>query len=202
MHAGRSRTAEPLPGGPRAAAMGTWGIVLTLVALAMFVAGLAAAALYLETGHDAWPPAEIPRPSGVRAWVGAAALVLAAGVATVVLRQVRSASGAPIVTHAVVVVTTVTGALFLAADLRAAPFRWDLHAYTSVYWVLTGVAVVLAAVVALMAVAVFVQMTTGVIDAERHLEVGNTVLMLWFTAATTVILLALVHFLPLVGGGS
>lgn len=206
----RSRTAIPISDRPRGGAMGTWGLWCTLIVLAMFIAGLATAALYLETARPApsadidpgWPPAGIELPGLGHA--GLALLLVTAGA----LAATRARAGLRVgddrrsaLTLAVALVSWTGAVLVLITDLGNAPFRWDEHAATSVYWVHTGLTVVFVGVAALMAAAVLTQMLTGVVDRERHLELVNTAIYGWFTVGATVVLLGLVHLLPRVTGG-
>ncbi len=207
-----SRTAERIGDGRTGAAMGTWGLWLALVVLLLFVAGMATAALYLETGRPgqdatgrpeagAWPPAGVEVPTPTRAMVAFGALLLAAlllGLATRRVATGATKAGAGLVLLSVVV--EGGGAALLVADLLAAPFRWDEHAYTSVYWVLTATAILFAVVGVLMAFGVLLQLLTGVVEPRRHLELRNSAWYLVFVSLTAAILLGLVHGLPHTGG--
>jgi heme/copper-type cytochrome/quinol oxidase subunit 3 len=211
MSANISRSAQPLRGERTAAAMGVWGLVLGLIVLLMFMAGLAAAALYLETGQpraevtgeqqDGWPPPHIAIPA--RHLAGIAVVVLLAGVAALSAAIRRIAAGAE--QQATFLVTLgmlgcTTAVVLLVADLQATPFHWSDHAYTSIYWALTGSTALFVGVAAIMAGSVLVQLLVGVVDARRHLEVFATAVYGWFCVLAAVILLSLVHLLPLVAG--
>jgi heme/copper-type cytochrome/quinol oxidase subunit 3 len=192
-----SRTADPLPDARPGATMGTWGLWLTIVVLAMFVAGIAAAALYLHTGQPEWPPEGITAPPRTRAVLAAVLVAIGAAFGSVALPRIRTgdrAHSALLLAMSLVVVTA--SVIVLVQDLAASGFRWDEHAYTSVYWVLTGTSMTFAGVGVVVIGAVMVQMSVGLIDDERHLELTNATIYLWFAAGTTVVLLALVHLLP------
>jgi heme/copper-type cytochrome/quinol oxidase subunit 3 len=206
----RSRSAIPISDRPRGGAMGTWGLWCTLIVLAMFIAGLAAAALYLETARPAptidadagWPPAGIEVPGMGLAALALALVVVGALAAGRSRAELVVADGRRAALALAVALASWTGAvLVLVADLGNAPFRWDEHAATSVYWAHTSMTVVLVGVAALMAAAVLTQLLTGVVDRERHLELVNTVIYGWFTVGAAVVLLALVHLLPRLAGG-
>jgi heme/copper-type cytochrome/quinol oxidase subunit 3 len=207
----RSRSAIPISDRPRGGAMGTWGLWCTLIVLAMFIAGLAAAAFYLETARPAptatdldagWPPAGIEIPGLGLAGL-ALALVVGGAVATMRSRaRLLAGDGRASALALALATTSWTGAvLVLVADLANAPFRWDEHAATSVYWVHTGITILFVGVAVLMAAAVLTQLLTGVVDRERHLELVNTVIYGWFAVGAAVVLLGLVHLLPRVAGG-
>lgn len=192
--------------------MGAWGLGLTVVVLLMFVAGLASAALYLETGTpqaaagdealgSGWPPGGIEVPGRGLA-LSALALLGAGGLALswATHRLTRVSERLAAILVAVGTGCWVAAALVLAADLRAIGFSWDEHAYTSVYWTLTIATIVFTVVGMVMASGVLVQMLTGVVDAGRHLELIVTAAYGWFTFVSAAVLLGLVHLLPLAGG--
>lgn len=199
----RSRTAQLLPDAPaRGAAMGTWGAWVGVLALTLFLAGMAAAALYLHTGQGAWPPVGITRPGRTRALV-AALVAVAAGI--VLLRARRSlhrGERRPAALRMLVTVLALVGSIaILGNDLASSGFRWDEHAYTSLYWVLTGTAMTALALGVLMVGAVLVQTLTGVVDSVRNLELDVASILTGYAVFTTLVCLALVHLLPSPGGG-
>lgn len=197
-----SRTAHPIPGAGRGATVGTWGLWLGMVALAMLVAGMAAAALYLHTGQDAWPPEGIEQPGAWHAVVAVALAALGAAAATLALRRMRKAERRRAAVGLAVALVLVTAAsVVLVAELGALTFRWDVHAYGSVYWILTATSAFFLAVAALAVGVVLLQTLTGLVDEDRHLELTNTAIYTWFAFGVAVVLLALVHLLPATTGG-
>lgn len=197
-----SRTAEPLTEAPRGAAMGTWGVWLTIIVLAMFVAGLATAALYLETGDTAWPPDDLEVPG--RGWALLAVALTGAATAAMTWSLVRMKAGdrrGAALSLAGSGAVLTGGVIALVADLGAVSFRWDEHAYASVYWGLTGFTIAFGGVALLMMAAVLVQTVTGLVDEDRHLELTNATIYVWFVLGTSILLLGLVHLLPVAGGG-
>lgn len=196
-----SRTAEPIPGGGRGAPVGTWGLLVGMIAIGMFVAGLAAAALYLQTGQEAWPPEGIARPPAARA-IGAVAVALGATVAARAslwrLRQDDPRTAA--VASAMALVALTSACVLLVIDLSSLTFRWDVHAFASIYWVLTAASAFFLALGGLTVGVVLLQTLVGLVDRDRHLELSVTVLWLWFALSIATLLLGLVHGLPLVAG--
>lgn len=196
-----SRTADPVTENPRGGAMGTWGVWLGIIVHLMFTSGLATAALYLETSQPAWPPEGIEVPGRGWALLSMALAAAGAAAATWALRRMKAgdrrvaalgvASGGAAFTASTVA---------LVVDLRVVDFGWDEHAYTSVYWSLTGFCITYLALGVLMFAALLIQMVTGLVDEQRHLEMSITTTYLWFAFATSLLLLALVHYLPAVGG--
>jgi heme/copper-type cytochrome/quinol oxidase subunit 3 len=197
-----SRTAQPVSDHSRGAAMGTWGLWLALVVLAMFVAGLSAAVLYSHSGQEAWPPQGIHEPTGMYA-LGSVLLTIAGAVSSSrSLVRVR-AEQRRLSAVALAASTALLGAavLLLVLDLVNVGFRWDQHVYTSLYWVMTGMTIFFVGVGALIVGAALIQTVVGLIDQERHLELTNASIYVWFAAGTAAVLLGLVHLLPTTGGG-
>lgn len=197
-----SRTAEPIGDRARTAAMGTWGLWLTLTVFATFVAGLAAAALYLHTGQEAWPPPFLEPPSGLPATVAVVLSLLGASVA----HRARTTMGAgrrraAAIALAAAVGLHTTATVTVIAHLWQLPFSLDAHAYASVYWILTGSAAWFLGTSVLVLLGVLVQTLVGLVDPDRHLELTNAAIHAWFAAGTAAVLLALVHLLPATGGG-
>lgn len=197
-----SRTAHPVSDQPRGAAMGTWGLWLTIIVLVMFVAGLATGALYLETGPEPWPPDDIQVPGRGLAWLAIALTALGTAGATYGLWRMKTANRRLAALSLAWSAAALTGAVAaLVADLAAAGFRWDEHAYASAYWSLTGFVITFIAVGVIIMAAVLIQTVTGLVDEHRHLELSNAVIYIWFVLGSSVLLLALVHYLPAIGEG-
>lgn len=207
MSALKARTTLPLRGERTGAATGAWGAALAAVVLAMFLAGSAAAALYLETAqprpgvtadvHSGWPPPGISIPPADLAVLALALAIAGAVSMSWTLRHIASGR------RPVAAGLTLAGSgLFLGAvsvlvaDLRRVPFGWDVHAYTSVYHALTWTVIVLFAIGLWMAFAVAIQILVGVVDARRHLEVLVATKIAWIAAAAGVLLVSLIHLLP------
>ncbi len=197
-----SRTAHPVTDTPRGAAMGTWALWLTVIVLAMLVAGLSTAALYLETGPEPWPPDEFQVPGRGPAWLAIALTTVATAGATYALWRIKTASRRLAALSLAWSSAALTGAVIaLVASLAGAGFRWDEHAYTSAYWSLTGFVITFMGVGLIVLAAVLTQTVAGLVDEHRHLELTNAVIYLWFVLGASTVLLALVHYLPAAGEG-
>lgn len=197
----RSRTVIPITedGTLHGQAVGMWAMWQALVVLAVGTAGFATAALYLHSGQPAWPPPGITAP-GVGLAVLAMALGAGACIPMVVARRRLRADARP--DTAVALLATMglllAAIIVLAIDLAGLDFRWDEHAYTSIYWVFYGVVIAYHATTLLLLGSVLLQRLSGLLDPDRMLELENTLLMVLFTAAAAVVLLGLVHWLPVV----
>lgn len=193
----RSRTAHPVVEHPRGLTMGSWGMWLVLTALSTGLAGIAAAGLYLHSGQPAWPPAPLQRPTSMYAF--GMVLLTAAGAfvahrAKLQLRgaERRSATGSLLLSGALLTAVPVLAGV----DLANVGFRWDAHAYTSVYWTNTIIVATLVSVGVIMVGAVTIQRLIGVLDETRMLELEVAVGYLWWTIPATAAILAVAHFLP------
>lgn len=193
----RSRTAFAVTDEAHGRTVGRWTTWLLLTVLSTFMAGLVAAGLYLHTGQEAWPPAELTRPG--RGWALAALGLLVvtavtANVATSTLRRHRErASTNALAVSAFAAIGTV---LALTRDLAAVGFRWDVHAYASIYWVNTAVAAMFVGFAALLLLGVLIQRLVGVVDPTRMLELEASLLYVWWTVGAVAACLAVAHLLP------
>lgn len=202
-HGRRSRTADAVTvEGHHGLTMGAWGMWLTIVVLGTGVLGLAAAALYLQTGAPEWPPETIARPD-----VGRAVLSLVLATVACATTYVSRGWLRRDVDTGTAVLLMVSAALAAAAtatlivDIQALPFRWDEHAYASVYWVLTAGAATFLGISTLMLVAVLMQRLVGLVTPDHRLEADLTLMFLVFSTVVAAALLALVHLLPAVTTG-
>ncbi len=199
----RSRTAIPVVDRPPGLTMGSWGMWLALTALSTGIAGLAAAGLYLHSGQPAWPPPPLTRPaSGYAVLLIVFALLgaLAAQRAKVTLRrdEPRPANSAMALSLLALLASVITAGV----DLANSGFRWDAHAYTSLYWALTIIAAMWIGIGVLMVASVLVQQLVGVVDSRRMLELEVTVGYLVWAVLAAAVLLAVVHLLPDPASGS
>lgn len=193
----RSRTAHAVVDAPRGLTMGSWAMWITLTALSTGIAGLAAAALYLHSGQPAWPPAPLTRPTALYSLAMLALTVAGAIVTHRAKVQLREGQRQAATASLLLAGALTTGVLLVAGlDLANAGFRWDAHAYASIYWVNTIGAATFVAVGVLMLAAVTVQRLIGVVDEERMLELEVTSGYLWWSIFAAAALLSVVHLLP------
>lgn len=192
-----SRTAFPIRGARQGFPIGIWGIWLAMAVLVAFLGALLVSVIYLYWGQEAWPPAGYAAPPLLR---GTAALLLAlvaAPLTLVALRLIRAgneqASGHVLFAS----LLAGLGSLgLLVADLALAPWSWDEHVYTSLFWVMVGTSATFVAVSSLMVAAVLVQRVAGVVDRGRHLELEVTAVFWLFTLLAVLASYGSVHLLP------
>lgn len=118
-----------------------WGTAL-LVAIEATVFGLLGVSYYyIRPNVDVWPPSGgAVGPVGLgAAGVGLALLLASCAPMTLSRHAAEREQLGP--TRAWLLVATLLGAASLAAryvEYRALPFRWDTHAYGSLFWTLLG----------------------------------------------------------------
>lgn len=192
-----SRTAYPVRGAPQGQPIGVWGIWMAMIVLGTALAGLVVSGVYLYWGQEAWPPPGFEEPPLLRGTIAMGLAPLGAGLTYGALRLMREGleRTAGHLLLAAVVVTAGCLAV-LVADLVAAPWAWDEHVYTSLYWVFVGYAATFVGVNLMMLTAVMIQRVAGMIDAGRHLELKVVTIFWIHTVATVASAYAMVHLLP------
>jgi cytochrome c oxidase subunit 3 len=116
-----------------------WGLLL-LVAIESTAMGLLLVSyFYLRGSNDGWPPTLIGGPALTLASAEAALLGISYVPMALSVRAARRHELGP--TRRWLVVATLLGALMLvvrAVEIPLIPFRWDSHAYGSIFWMTFG----------------------------------------------------------------
>ena len=192
-----SRTAFPIRGAKQGYPIGIWGIWLTMAVLLAALAGLVVSVVYLYWGQESWPPPGFETPPLTRGLIALGLALVACPLTFLAVRQLRQereqTAGHTLFAGMVLGAGSLTA---LIADLANAPWRWDEHVYTSLFWLMVGNAAVFVGVSTLMVAAVLVQRIAGMIDAGRHLEVEVTAVFWFFTLLTVLAAVGTVHLLP------
>ena len=192
-----SRTAFPIRGARQGNPIGIWGIWLTMAVLLAALGGLVVSVVYLYWGQEAWPPEGFTTPPLSRGAIALALALAAAPLTFLALRLLRSGNeraGGHVLFGALLVgLGSLTA---LVADLALAPWSWDEHVYTSLFWLMVGNAATFVTISTLMVAAVLVQRIAGVVDAGRHLELEVTAVFWFFTLLTVIAAFGTVHLLP------
>lgn len=117
-----------------------WGVLLLVAIEATGMGLLLVSFFYLGGNDDSWPPASVGAPA-FRLAVVEAALLAASGVPMILcVRAARRERLAP--ARGWLAVATILGAAMLVARAFEIPriaFRWDSHAFGSVFWMIFGV---------------------------------------------------------------
>jgi heme/copper-type cytochrome/quinol oxidase subunit 3 len=192
-----SRTAFPIRGAKQGGAVGTWGVWLTMVVLGAALAGLVVSGIYLYWGQESYPPEGFQAPAR---GLGALAVVLSAVAAAGCFAALRTLRAGLEQTCGHVLFGTLLvggGAMAaLIADLVRAPWQWDEHVYTSLFWIFIGNAALFVGIALLMTAAVLVQRLANVLDMHRHLELEVTLVFWGYAVCTALAMFGIVHLLP------
>jgi heme/copper-type cytochrome/quinol oxidase subunit 3 len=179
-----------------------WGLVMGLVVIGVAVATLISSYLYLLVESDFWPPEGVGRPSLGFPLLATVALVLS----LVPLRRawpgtdpdrLRGSAGP-------IAIMVGLGLAFLAlspVDLFRVGFGPSDHAYGSVYFVLVGLAWVLAAAGVLFGALVLARVATSEQAYLPLLGVRSMVLYWGFVGLVWLGVFGTVYVVPYLGGG-
>jgi cytochrome c oxidase subunit 3 len=118
-----------------------WGTALLIAIETTVFALLGVSYYYIRPNVDVWPPSgSAIGPTGL--WAAGAGLALLAASCVPMALSERAAEREELgPTRAWLLVATLLGAAALAAryvEYRALPFRWDAHAYGSLFWTMLG----------------------------------------------------------------
>jgi cytochrome c oxidase subunit 3 len=180
-----------------------WGVLLLVAIEATAMGLLLVSALYLRGDVDVWPPATVGR-SAVRLALLEAALLGASYlpmVASVRAARRQSLGG----TRAWLLAATALGALMLvvrAFEMPRVAFRWDSHAFGSMFWMVLGVHVthVLTGVLEnAMMIGLFFR---GPVEKKHYGDVEAAALLWYFSILEWAPALLLFYVMPLVKGGN
>jgi cytochrome c oxidase subunit I+III len=116
-----------------------WGVLLMVAIEATAMGILLVSYFYVRGNYDLWPPAPLS-PAALRlAVVEALLLALSFPAMVICARAARREQLAP--TRTWLAAATVLGTAMLIVrtfEIPAIPFRWDQHAYGSVFWMIFG----------------------------------------------------------------
>ena len=151
-----------------------WGTALVILVVAIAFAGLLLSYFYLRLENPQWPPPGIADP-GVGRGILAAALVVASGVAVrAALRRVRAADQRGFIAALVAALALAGGgAVVQVLDLAGLDFGWTDHAYGSIYFLLAGFVVMVAAAALIVVALTLYWAIGGQYTARRHANVAN-----------------------------
>lgn len=115
-----------------------WG-VCSLIAIELSVfGGLLASYLYLRLGHASWPPPGVPLPDWKLAAVGTVLLLITSYLMKRATRMAVQQNRAPVLLLGASAFLAVTVNVIRLFELAHLEFRWDSHAYGSIFWVIEG----------------------------------------------------------------
>jgi cytochrome c oxidase subunit I+III len=151
-----------------------WGTALVILVVAVLFAGMLLSYFYLRLENPQWPPPGIADP-GVGGAIVAAALMVASGVAVrAALRRVRAADQRGFIAAlAVALVLAGGGVAVQVVNLVRLDLGWTTHAYGSIFFLLAGFLVVVAAGSLIMVALTLYWAVRGQYTARRHANVAN-----------------------------
>jgi cytochrome c oxidase subunit 3 len=157
-----------------------WGVLL-LVAIESTAMGLLLVShFYLRGNYDAWPPTAM-NAAGFRLAILQAALLGASYVPMVL--SVRAARRERLGgTRLWLLVATVLGAAALVVrgfEIPCIPFRWDSHAYGSVFWMIFGLHITHVLTGVLENAMIIMLLFTGPVE-EKHFGDVEASALLWY----------------------
>jgi cytochrome c oxidase subunit I+III len=151
-----------------------WGTALVILVVAVGFAGLLLSYFYLRLENPQWPPPGIADPAVGRA-ILAAVLVVASGVAVrAALRRVRAADQRGFIAALAAALALAGGAAVVQlVDLARLGFGWTDHAYGSIFFLLAGFVVLVAAAALIVMALTLYWAIGGQYTARRHATVAN-----------------------------
>lgn len=192
-----SRTATPIRGVRQGQPIGAWTAWMTLGIFAVATSTLLVSHVYLYWGQDVWPPPGYQAPALLRATIAMVLVVVGGALTFAALRAMRAGrertSGHILFAAALVLAGCLTA---LIVDMTAAPWLWDEHVYTSLFWLNAGYAALFVAMSLLMLLALVIQRVAGVLDAERHLELQVVTILMIHTVAVVAVAYIMAYLLP------
>jgi cytochrome c oxidase subunit 3 len=175
-----------------------WGVLLMIAIESTAMSLLLVSYFYLRGNYETWPPTPLS-PEVLRLAI-VQAILLAASMVPMVLcvRAARHERMRP--TRLWLAIATVLGAVMLTVrgfEIAALPFRWDHHAYGSIFWMVLGLHVthVLTGVIEnLVIIALFYK---GPIETKHFGDVEASALLWFFSVIEWAPAFAVLYLEPL-----
>jgi cytochrome c oxidase subunit 3 len=178
-----------------------WGVLLLVAIEATAMGLLLVSGLYLGGGTDIWPPTTVG-PSAMRLAIVEAA-VLAASYLPMVA-SVRAARHENLAgTRLWLVVATALGAIMLvirAFEIPRVAFRWDTHAFGSVFWMVLGIHVTHVLTGVLENAMMIVLLFRGPVEKKHYGDVEAAALLWYFSILEWAPALAILYVMPAIKG--
>ncbi len=175
-----------------------WGVLCLVAIESTMFALLVGAYYYVRGNYASWPPTLLPRAPFEAATLGLAFLLLSAIPTHLQNRAAvrRSLRGMQVN----LILATLCGIAFLACrayELRHLPFKWNTHAYGSVFWTILGLHT-MHGIASVIENLVFTSLLLKGPVEEKHtvdLQVGG--IYWYFVVASLVPLWAILYLDPL-----
>lgn len=180
-----------------------WGVLLLVAIEATAMGLLLVSALYLRGDADVWPPATIG-PSATKLALFEAVMLAASYLPMVA--SVRAARRQRLAgTRGWLLVATALGASMLvvrAFEIVRVAFRWDSHAFGSVFWMALGVHITHVLTGVLENAMMIVLLFRGPVEKKHYGDVEAAALLWYFSILEWAPALVIFYLAPLFEGGA
>jgi cytochrome c oxidase subunit 3 len=174
-----------------------WGVLLLVAIESTAIGLLLVSYFYLRGNYDVWPPVSIGAPALRLATIEA--ILLGASYLPMVL-AVRAARAQRLVpTRRWLMVAAGLGAIMLVVrwfEFQRIPFRWDDHAYGSVFWMTLGVHVTHVLTGVLEDAMVIALLWKGPVEQKHFGDVEASALLWYFSVLEWVPGFAILYLEP------
>jgi cytochrome c oxidase subunit III len=179
-----------------------WGVLLLVAIEATAMGLLLVSGLYLGGDTDIWPPTTVG-PAAMRLAILEAALLAASYLPMVA--SVRAARRENLAgTRIWLVIATALGAIMLvirAFEIPRVAFRWDTHAFGSVFWMVLGIHVTHVLTGVLENAMMIVLLFKGPVEKKHYGDVEAAALLWYFSILEWAPALAILYVMPAIKGG-
>jgi cytochrome c oxidase subunit I+III len=185
--------------GPRAP--GWWGMLLTLLVMAVGSACLIFSYFYLQVRSPQWPPPEIPKPGLLLPMVNLGVLFTVCAALFWALRSVRANQQTGLIVGSTG--SLALGMLFMivqGVEFTRWEFTPDLDAYTSIFGTLAGLQTAFVLLGVILSAVVSLQAALGYFNHWRFLAVENVANYWYFVTGHWLVLLVVLYVTPVWSG--
>jgi cytochrome c oxidase subunit I+III len=151
-----------------------WGTALVILVVAVAFSALLLSYFYLRLENPRWPPPGIADPGVGRAILAAGLVVASGAVVRAALGRLRAADQRGFIAAlAVAFALAGGGAVVQLLDIAGLGFGWTDHAYGSIFFLLAGFVVMVAAAALIVVALTLYWAVRGQYTARRHANVAN-----------------------------
>jgi cytochrome c oxidase subunit I+III len=151
-----------------------WGTALVILVVAVAFSALLLSYFYLRLENPLWPPPGIADPGVGRAILAAGLVVASGAVVQAALRRLRAADQRGFIAALAVAFALAGGGVVVQVlDLARLGFGWTDHAYGSIFFLLAGFVVMVAAAALIVVALTLYWAVRGQYTARRHASVAN-----------------------------
>jgi cytochrome c oxidase subunit I+III len=178
-------------------AVGWWGVVFTVLVLAVVLATLLFCYLYLRLYSPAWPQGSLELPELSLAAVAAGLLLFSAAPAFWSMTNIRRGRDRPL--QLGLALSSLLGLAYLGLQsyaLSQLPFTPQTNAYGSIFYLLAAFALLMVLLGLALNLGTLLRAGRGHFGADTFMAVQNVTLVWYFAVATGVITFAVLYGSP------